>query len=157
MSHLKNIVFSISNMNEMVARMLEPSLGPSAYHNNYGPAIIQTVERLLHPDYQSTPFPIEELLHYPGVDVSLSETVGGELTSSLSRTLNSSFGGRIGLHLFSVTMISPGELLVEDNGPMPEEVKERGDLGSQIRETVERDIEEGHWVPERLRNFAGLA
>lgn len=147
----------VTNINNYLMQSLVPYLGPGAMSTNLSSLICKMVGRQLYPynDYDSTSL-YQELTVY-GLELETAAQIVNDLVPTLHRMTFLVFKRFLGENFFDVRIVDRNTLLVEDLGPTTEQdLSVTEDLEERFIQDVMQDIDDGSWVPPKIRQAAGV-
>lgn len=149
--------FDLANLNGLMVRLLIPHLGPPVTGANFGPFLVALLEKSLYPytDYDDNH--LLGLLGEYNISLETGYEVVGDLTPMVHRMVTTVYGGLIGDYLFTINQISPDTAMVSVDGPIPEEQSQSIHGVDDWVKGMQREIENGDYIPESMRRLAGLA
>lgn len=149
--------FDISQLNAHVVQSLLPHVGPGVASANFGPILVKMVECTLYPYTDYDRKQITTLLMEYGLDEEVSGVVISNLHPMIYRMVSTVFQRYIGECLFEVSQDSQSTVLVRNLGFIPSEEEVTGWNVDRYVDKMYREIENGDYIPERMRRQVGLA
>lgn len=150
--------FDISGLNAHLTQSLTPILGPGVVSANFGPILVKLIENSLYPytDYDFRQ--ITMLFDEYGVDSETSREISNLVQPMIHRMVSTVYHRYIGECLFEVTQDSLTTVLVKNLGFIPDETTSSlwGTIDTYV-DKMHRAMENGDYIPERMRRQAGLA
>tara|TARA_B100000929_G_scaffold100901_1_gene79642 strand:- start:5331 stop:5807 length:477 start_codon:yes stop_codon:yes gene_type:complete len=150
--------FDIAGLNAHLSQSLIPILGPGVVSSNFGPVLVKLIENALYPytdyDFQQ----IAGMFKTYGIEEDTAREVSNILHPMIHRMVSTIYHRYIGECLFEVTQDGATTVLVKNLGFIPDENASSlwGTIDTYV-DKMHRAMENGDYIPERMRRQAGLA
>lgn len=156
--HQEKHTFDISEIHDYLSISMSNYLGPTASSSNYEKIILAMFDNALSPQAVDNEHVVELIASY-GVDSYTARSIVNDISITLYRTLNV-LRPMIGKYEFvTISLIKDKEVIVEvDNSNEffgSDTAYNNAELGHNAINEIQDSIDNGDWVPPKLRRFAG--
>lgn len=146
----KRFLFNVSGVNTILQTSLYNIIGSSAYYGNFQEIIRHLAEEILYPisDYDRNP--VLELFSQQGVDEEDAEDIIPNITIMLARMLSVVAHSIVTEDVYYEVSIDQHCNMLVEVFPIQETPT------NNYLDEIRKDYEEGHWIPPRMREMAGI-
>lgn len=151
----RTFIFDVREIIGLLTQSMVFIKGPMAVSNNYASLVKVLTESILYP---YTDYPRDVIYHeFQCYEVAREEAepIAANAIAGLVRLLGGTFHNTSGDHLFDVEVDRHGNLRISDLGALPAE--QSVGIEDLYQRMINQDIEDGHWVPPKMRRLVGLS